>query len=76
MNLPLGAPDSSAEAAALAKLFDEHQGNEIDPNAVTWEPEPDDEERAVPLPWGFQRALIEPGPPGPRRAPPAGGRPP
>ncbi len=63
INVAFGAPDGSDEDKALVDLFDRCLGKSLDPSLVRWEPLEDEEERPVLLPWGFSRALLEPGPP-------------
>lgn len=63
INLALGAPDGSDEEKMLVDVFERSFGKELDPSDVRWEPQEDEEEGPVLLPWGFSRALLEPGPP-------------
>lgn len=63
LDVAFGAPLGSDAAKELESWLGATFGNEFDPERVTWEPADDDEETAVPLPWGFVRALLDPGPP-------------
>lgn len=62
LDIAFGAPRESESANELENWLRPTFGDEFDPELVAWEPA-DDEESAVPLPWGFLRALLDPGPP-------------
>lgn len=63
LDLGFAAPIESPEGKTLLDLFDLAIGDPFDDEAVDWRAEADDEEAPVLLPWGFQRALLDPGPP-------------
>lgn len=63
LDLALAAPPDSPEGRSLYDLFDQAIGEALDTDEVDWAADEDEEELAVSLPWGFQRALLDPGPP-------------
>ena len=63
LNLAIGAPAEEYEGVTLALFFMEPTGEPVDPEVVVWAPSVDDEEHVLSLPWGFVRALVDPGPP-------------
>lgn len=63
LNLTIGAPAEDYEGLTLALFLGNACGGLLDPDEVVWAPIADDEEHALSLPWGFVRALVDPGPP-------------
>lgn len=62
LDLALAAPRESPEGSSLCELFEAVMGDAFDADQVDWIATEDEEESPVLLPWGFQRALLDPGP--------------
>lgn len=64
INIAFGASQDSREGKDLRRMLSKCQGDAIDPDEATWEPDSGEEDLApIAVPWGFREALLDPGPP-------------